>query len=135
MKDEEVHNPLAGHWITFRSWHGEPSFWREVYARTFATLCAALVVYVVAALAGLVDTKPLSVVGIILLIITTPPLVYLSADMIAHWKDLRMSRDWSLTPPRNDSERRIRLVYERALPIGLVWTFGMTLLVATLTTR
>lgn len=130
--EDEPQVPMSGHLATFRSWHGQASFWREVYVRSVATLCAAGVVYVVAALAGLVDTRPLTVVGIVVVGATTPPLIYWWADMVVHWKDLRMSRDWSHTPARNDAERRIRGVYTRALPVELVWAIGVLLIVVPL---
>jgi len=120
-------NPLAGHWDTFRFWHAEVSFWRDVYVRTVAALAAAAVIYLVAALAGLVSTAPLAVVGIVTVVATTPFLLYWVVDMIAHRKDLRMSKDWSLTPPRNVGEVRIRKVYIKALPIELMWIVGVVL--------
>jgi len=123
-------NPHIGHWALFRSWHGEASFWREVYVRMIAALGAAGVIYVIAALAGLVTMTPLAVVGILMVAGTTPFLVYWWVDMIAHWKDLRMGHDWSLTPPRDDAERRIRTVYTRALPVELIWVIGCALIIA-----
>lgn len=122
-------NPLASHWDTFRSWHVEVSFWREAYAQMIAALASATVIYLVAAIAGLVSTAPLTVVGIAIVGVTTPFLVYWLVDMIAHWKNLRMSQDWSLTPPRSPDELRIRRVYIRALPIGCIWLFGLALIV------
>ena len=87
------------------------------------------------ALAGLVTTTPLAVVGILMVAGTTPFLVYWWVDMIAHWKDLRMGHDWSLTPPRDDAERRIRKVYTRALPVELIWVIGCALIIAMVITR
>ena len=123
-------NPLAGHWATFRSWHADVAFWREVYVRTIAALAAAAIVYLIAALAGFVSTAPLAVVGIATVVATTPfLLLYWWVDMIAHWKDLRMGQDWSRTPPRNAGEVRIRKIYSKALAIELVWLIGVALIV------
>jgi hypothetical protein len=76
-----------------------------------------------------VSAELLAVVGIVAMVAKTPFLAYWWVDMIAHWKDLRMSHDWSLTPPQNEGEARIRNVYTRALPIELVWVIGAALIV------
>lgn len=122
-------NPLSRQWLTFRRWHAEAAFWREVYVRMVAALAAAGVVYLVAALAGLVTTRPLAVVGIAAMTTAAPFLLYRGADLVKHRKDLRMSHDWSLTPPRNDDEIRIRQVYSRTLPFVLVLFAGAALTV------
>jgi len=93
------------------------------------------VVYLIAVLAGLVSTTPLAVVGIVTVTVTTPPLVFWWADMVAHWKDLRMTHDWSLTPPRTEGEARIRRVYNRAPPFEFAWIAGVALIVVVLALR
>lgn len=128
-------NPLSKQWLTFRSWHGEATFWREICVRMLAALAAAGVVYLVAALAGLVSTTPLAVVGIAMMAITSPFLLYWGADMVKHRRDLRMSADWSLTPPRNAGELRIRQVYTRALPVLFICLVGAALTVTAAVTR
>jgi multisubunit Na+/H+ antiporter MnhG subunit len=126
----EAHrNPLAAPWATVRAWHREAAFWREVYVRMVAALAAAGIVYFVAAVSGLVSSTPLAVVGILLVGVTSPFLIYYGADMVKHRKDVRFTVDWSLTPPRNEGEVRIRKVYGRAEAPTLIWVVGIALTV------
>ena len=39
----------------FKGWHTEPSFWREVYARTVASVAAAVVIFLAAVAGGYVS--------------------------------------------------------------------------------
>jgi hypothetical protein len=94
-----------------------------------AALAAAGIVYFVAAVSGLVSSTPLAVVGITAVLLTSPFLIYFGADMVKHRRDLRFTVDWSLNPPRNAGERRIRKVYDRALPLELIWLVGVVLVV------
>lgn len=126
--DRRSRNPLADHLATFKSWHVQSSFWREVYVRMVAALAAAGVIYIVAAVSGVVTTTPLAVLGVMLVGVTTPYLLYAWADMLVHWRDLRLSRDWSLSPPRDEGEARMRRVYTRALPAELLWLVGLILM-------
>ena len=55
----------AGRWdkhgAEFVSWHRQASLYREIYARTVASVLAVFIVYCVAAAAGLVSRRPLAV--------------------------------------------------------------------------
>ncbi len=55
---------MAGRWATFKGWHGESSFWREIYARTVAGLCTAAVIFLFAVAAGYVRLHREGVISI-----------------------------------------------------------------------
>ncbi|WP_457202987.1 hypothetical protein [Nocardioides sp. HB32] len=77
------------HWDTFKSWHGQESLYREIYARTVATLAAALVIYLVAAMAGLVDREPATLVAAVALIPGVLMLIFSVPGLVKHWKLVR----------------------------------------------
>lgn len=50
---------------TFVGWHkDDDKLWREIYARTVATLLAAFIAYMIALAAGQVSAQPLRVIGL-----------------------------------------------------------------------
>jgi hypothetical protein len=77
------------HWDEFKSWHSGPALYREIYARTAATLLAAAVIYLIAAISGLVSVQPLAVVGVPLLVVGLGCLVFSVVGTAKRWKLVR----------------------------------------------
>lgn len=93
-----------GKWQTFKGWHSEATFYREIYTRTLATLTAALVIYLVALAAGLVSARPALVV---LILVTVGALV----NSIVQMRDLNKALEHA------SQERRTRLQLMRVMVV------------------
>jgi hypothetical protein len=113
----------------FRGWHGEASLWREIYARTVSALIAAFVIYLVAALAGVVDKKPAIVVSIAVLALGGLLLLFSLKPAIVHRAKVgQLFHTWNEDP--HPDWVLARRVYGRIVA-GLLLTFvGLLFLLA-----
>jgi hypothetical protein len=108
-------------WATFASWHRYPDFYRDIYAHTVATTVVAFLVYVGAALAGLVTRKPLLVISAVALAASLVWLVVTIAKVAPIWRHVRpLFRVWN----DDTSPEALRA---KELYGSLYWSFLATL--------
>ena len=81
--------PPRDPWHTIRGWHGESTLYREIYARTVSALIAALVIYLIAAAAGVVTRKPLTIIGLVMLLPSLPWFLLGVLGTIRYWTEVR----------------------------------------------
>ncbi|WP_457203004.1 hypothetical protein [Nocardioides sp. HB32] len=89
----------------FASWHQEPSLYREIYARTVATLIAAGVIYLIAVAAGYVSKKPAQVAIVTVVAAGVATLAY---AWVAMFGEYLRNRDAATRKVHN--ERRIAVI-------------------------
>jgi hypothetical protein len=109
-------------WSTFVGWHREPTLWRDIYTRTVSGLVTVFVVYVVAAISGVVSRQPLLY---IIAVVFAGSLIYFIVAVIQAvgiWRDVR-----PLFVRWNDDESptavRAKRVYNR-----LIWCGYLTII-------
>lgn len=89
---------------TFASWHREPSLYREIYARTVATLIAAGVVYLIAVAAGYVSERPAQVAIVMVIVAGVVALLSAWGSMVGEY--LR-NRDAATRKIHNERARKV----------------------------
>lgn len=106
---------------TWWSWHRSPQFWHDAYRDLLANSATAFVVYAIAALAGFVSAKPLTIVGVIILIGTVPIFLVALVQTVRHWRGVRpLFITWSTDPsPQAEHYRRIYVRLTMSLFLGV----------------
>jgi hypothetical protein len=131
-------DPPNGPWAQFRSWHKQSSLYREIYARTVATLLAAFVIVVVGGLVGAVDGRP---VIVLMTIVAGMTVVLAIAGLVWLWSSepflLGLGEDaLSILPPemvekvRKDPEAHHRAFQRKETRFILVTSFAVLVVCA-----
>lgn len=107
-------------WEIFKGWHSEPSFYREVYARTVATITSVGVVYVLGVFFGYFNARPLVAFSIIAAAYSTAVSTFLG---VQRWRKRRREKSGvRLSPAEEEASRRQygRLLIVNTLVLGVV---------------
>ena len=116
VSPEDESEPRRAWWTEFRSWHGDPQLYRHIYTQAMGALTAAFLIYVVAAMAGLVSRIPVVVVTGVAWLVVVGVVV---AGFVRDIKDRREP-----TPPRGwlsvRHDRVLRSIQGVALALSVV---------------